>query len=113
MPSLRQDRRAIVRELRDAFPAMGVYAVRARESGHVLVGSSRNVHASLNRVRFELRMGSHKDRVLQAEWKRGGEAALSFEILEMVKERDDPDFDYAAELRGLEQIHRQLQGLAA
>ena len=29
MPSLRQDRRAIVRELRDAFPAMGVYAVRA------------------------------------------------------------------------------------
>ncbi|MDD3786105.1 MAG: GIY-YIG nuclease family protein [Hydrogenophaga sp.] len=87
--------------------------VRARESGHVLVGSSRNVHASLNRVRFELRMGSHKDRVLQAEWKRGGEAALSFEILEMVKERDDPDFDYAAELRGLEQIHRQLQGLAA
>lgn len=54
-----------------------------------------------------------KDRVLQAEWKRGGEAALSFEILEMVKERDDPDFDYAAELRGLEQIHRQLQGLAA
>lgn len=113
MPSLRQDRRAIVRELRDAFPAMGVYAVRARESGHVLVDSSRNVHASLNRVRFELRMGSHKDRVLQAEWKRGGEAALSFEILEMVKERDDPDFDYAAELRGLEQIHRQLQGLAA
>lgn len=109
----RQDRRAIVRELRDPFSPMGIYAVRVRDSGHVLVGASRNVHASLNRARFELRMGSHKGRVLQAAWKQGCEEAISFEILEMVKEREDPDFDYAKELGGLEQIHRQLQGLAA
>lgn len=105
-------RRAVAREARDAFPPMGIYAVRARESGYLVLGASRNVHASLNRARFELRMGNYIDRVLQAEWKRCGADGLSFEILELVKEREVADFDYAAELKGLEQIHRELQGLA-
>lgn len=55
---------------------MGIYAIRDRASGHQLLGASRNVHASLNRVRFELRMGKHADRVLQAEWNRSGVAAV-------------------------------------
>jgi len=42
-----------------------------------------------------------------------GSLRLEMNISGPTKERDDPDFDYAAELRGLEQIHRQLQGLAA
>ena len=70
--------------------------VRDRTSGHQLLGASCNVHASLNRVRFELRMGKHADRVLQAEWNRSGVDGLAFEVLELVKEREDADFDYAS-----------------
>ena len=91
---------------------MGIYAIRDRASGHLLLGASRNVHASLNRVRFELRMGTHADRVLQAEWNRSGADGLAFEVLEIVKEREDADFDYASELKALEEVHRELQGLA-
>ena len=91
---------------------MGIYAIRDRASGHLLLGASRNVHASLNRVRFELRMGTHADRVLQAEWNRSGADGLAFEVLDLVKEREDVHFDYAGELKALEQIHRELQGLA-
>jgi hypothetical protein len=91
---------------------MGIYAIRDRAGGHLLLGASRNVHAALNRARFELRMGTYADRVLQAEWNRGGVDALAFDVLDLVKEREDAAFDYAGELKALEQIHRELQGLA-
>ena len=108
----RSARRVAARQARDAFPPMGIYAIRDRSSGYRRLGASRNVHALLNRVRFELRMGTHADRVLQAEWNRSGVDGLAFEVLELVKEREDADFDYAGELKALEQIHRELQGLA-
>ena len=92
---------------------MGVFAIRNRASGHVLLGASRNVHAALNRARFELRMGKHPDCALQAEWNRSGLDELVFEVLELVKEREDAAFDYGGELKALEQIHRELQGLAS
>jgi hypothetical protein len=91
---------------------MGIYAIRDRASGHLLLGSSRNVQAALNRARFELGMGKHADWVLQAEWNRSGVDGLAFEVLELVKEREDAGFDYASELKSLEQIHRELQWLA-
>jgi hypothetical protein len=91
----RAARRAATRQARDAFPPMGIYAIRDRASGHLLLGASRDVHAALNRARFELRMGKYADRVL-----------------ELVKERADADHDYAGELKALAQIHRELQGLA-
>ena len=78
----------------------------------MLLGASRNVHAALNRARFELRMGKHADRVLQAEWNRSGVNGLAFEVLELVKEREEADFDYGGELKALEQIYLELQGLA-
>ena len=108
----RSVRRVAAREARDAFPPMGIYAIRERASGHLLLGASRNVHAALNRARFELRMGKHADCVLQTAWNRSGVDGLAFEVLELVKEREDADFDYASELKALEEIHRELQGMA-
>ncbi|NML44869.1 GIY-YIG nuclease family protein [Ramlibacter sp. G-1-2-2] len=107
-PPPRVARREAARRARDAFPPMGIYAIRDLQSGRVLLGASRNVHASLNRARFELRMRSHSDRVLQAAWNSSGPERFSFEVVELLKERADPDFDYASELKALEQIHREL-----
>ena len=112
-PASRAARRATAREARDAFPAMGVYAIRDRESGRVLLGASRNVPAALNRARFELRMRSHADRALQAAWDQGGPERIAFEVIELVKERDDPAFDYAGELKVLEELHREALAEAA
>lgn len=111
-PESRSARRAVARQARDTFPPMGIYAIRDHASGYLRLGASRNVHAALNRARFELRMGTHTDRLLQAGWNRSGADGLAFEVLELVKEREDADFDYAGELQALEQIHRELQGLA-
>lgn len=108
----RSAQRLAARQARDTFPPMGVYAIRDRASGHLLLGASRNVHAAKNRARFELRMGKHADCVLQTAWNRSGVDGLAFEVLELVKEREDADFDYGGELKALEQIYRELQGLA-
>jgi hypothetical protein len=100
-------RRQIARQVRDAFPRMGIYAIRDKETGKVLVGSSRNVDGALNRARFELRMRSHSDKALQAAWNSSGPERFAFEIVDMLKERDDPNFDYAKEMQALEQLYRE------
>ena len=100
------ERRQLARAARDAFPPMGVYAVKDAVAGTVRVHASGNVHGSINREQFELRLGRHRDKALQAEWSRDP-ARFSFEVLEMVKERKDPDFDYAEELRVLQALHRE------
>jgi hypothetical protein len=111
-PSSAADRRRLSREARDAFPPMGVYAVRDLHGGRVRVGASRNAVAFLNRLRFELRQGTHADRDLQVAWNRDP-ASLSFEVVELVKQRTDPAFDYAEELRLLEELHREAHETAA
>jgi hypothetical protein len=61
-------------------------------------------------------LGTSADRVLQAEWIRSGAEGLTFAVLELVKEHDDAHFDGAEALKvliALEQIHRDLQGLAS
>lgn len=104
-PRAGAERRRLSREARDAFPPMGVYAVRDRGSEHVRVGACRDVPARLNRIQFELRLGRHADKELQEAW-RDDPSRLSFEVLELVKEREDAGFDYAEELRALEQFYR-------
>jgi hypothetical protein len=100
-------RRDISRRARDAFPPMGIYIIRDKETGQVLVASSRNVYGAMNRIQFELRLRSHPNKALQAEWNRSGPGRFDFEIVELLKEREDSNFDYVEELRTLEQIYRE------
>ena len=99
-------RRSLSRGVRDGFPPMGVYVIRDSRTGRVRVGSSRNVHARLNRIRFELRLGTHAERDLQQTWHLDP-GRVVFEVVELVKERTEAAFDYAQEHRLLEALHRE------
>lgn len=96
-----QARRELTRQYKQAFPPMGVYAVRCDAAGLLRLGSSRNAEGSLNRLRFELVRGAHRDRALQQAWNTHGADAFRLEVIDRVKERDDPAFDYDAELATL------------
>jgi hypothetical protein len=92
---------------------MGVYAVRGPSGAVLRVHASPNVWGAVNRMQFELRLGGHRDKALQSEWTRNP-AGLTFEVLELVKERTEASFDYKEELRVLEQLYRgELCGGAA
>jgi hypothetical protein len=90
---------------------MGLYAIRELATGRVRVGASRNVLGTINRIGFELRHGSHPDKDLQAAWRRDGPEGFSMEVLALVKERSEPGFDYAAELKELEALYREELGV--
>lgn len=97
-PSSQAQRRALARQARDAFPPMGVFAIRNLASGSVRVKTSRNVPGAINRIGFELRQGTHPDKSLQAEWNALGPERFRMDTLELVRQREDPAFDYASEL---------------
>jgi hypothetical protein len=62
--------------------------VRCRITGEAWVGQALHLDKIQNRVWFSLRMGSHGNRDLQRAWSAHGEATLSFEILERLKEEE-------------------------
>jgi hypothetical protein len=79
----------------------GVYAITNLTSGRVLVGGSMDVQGALNRHRFELRQGTHRNKLLSEEWALYGETNFRFEVLDVVKPTDDASFDVASELNDL------------
>lgn len=81
------DRKAAIAEYKNRKPQRGIFAVRCTATGHSWVGSSPNLDAARNGTWFTLRLGSHRDAALQAEWKAHGETAFAYVVLEEL----DPD----------------------
>ena len=74
-------------------------------NGRVMLGSALDLHAPLNRVKFELDMGMCWNPELKADLETYGRDSFVIEVLEKVESRDDPDFDPERELEILEQRH--------
>ena len=97
-------RKQLKTEYKQAKSAAGIFMLRNNANGKILVGSSLNLNGPLNRLRFELSTGMHKNRVLQEEWNRLGAESFSFEIVDSFIPKDDPAFDTSAELAVLEEL---------
>lgn len=79
-------------------PPMGLFAIRNQATGRLLVATSLNLTASINRHRMELQRGVHRHRDLMGDWREYGEAQFAFEVLERLDPPDDPGFDPVAAL---------------
>jgi biotin operon repressor len=96
-------RSEIKRQYKEAPRKAGVFHVKNTVSGKVLLGSSKNLHGPLNKHRFLLSIGRHWNRTLQEDWDRLGPDAFVFEVLDVVKMKDDPAFDIEGALSLLEE----------
>ena len=96
------------KELKRAYqqnhPPMGVYQIRNLANEKVFVGSSVNLPGIFNRQRFQLQAGSHQNKALQVDWNQFGEAGFAFEVLDELSPKEDPAYDYRADLVLLEDI---------
>ncbi|MCJ0762149.1 GIY-YIG nuclease family protein [Variovorax terrae] len=92
------DKRTLTRQYKAARVPMGVFLIRNHANGRLYVDASMNLPGAMNRHRFELQLRSHRNKELQRDWIACGADQFSFEVLERLKERDDPQFDYPAEL---------------
>lgn len=83
---------------------MGIYQIRNLTNEKVFVGSSMNLPGILNREKFQLKMGGHKEKLLQQDWNELGENKFAFEILEELFPRENPEYDYREDLECLEDL---------
>jgi hypothetical protein len=83
---------------------MGVFLIRNLVNDKVFVGSTVNLDAMFNRIRFQLYAGAHPVKSLEDDWKRFGAGQFSFEVVEEVLPREDPNYDYKADLVTLEDL---------
>lgn len=77
---------------------MGVFAIHNLATGRVRVKTGRKVPGAINRMGFELRLANHRDTLLRAEWNDMGPDRFRVDVLDMVKQRVGPAFDFASEL---------------
>ncbi|WP_226573667.1 GIY-YIG nuclease family protein [Acuticoccus sediminis] len=82
----RMERRAAIAAYKERKTPAGIYAVRCTTTGECWVGSTPNLEAIENRMRFTLGQGINLNRRMQAAWKEEGEAAFTFERVETLDE---------------------------
>jgi hypothetical protein len=92
------------RSYKEAPRQAGIFQLKNTKTGRIFLGSSTNLHGPLNRIRFQLSVGSFDNPSLQNDWNQFGPDAFLFEIVEVVKPSDDPAFCLEDELTLLEQI---------
>ena len=85
-------------------PSKGVYQIKNKKNGKVLIGSSTDLKAIWNRQRTQLNFGSHPNKELQGEWSKYGEELFEFEIIAVIKEKDNEEKDYKREVKELEEL---------
>jgi group I intron endonuclease len=99
-----KSRQELIREYKERKKPSGIFQVRNTMNGKILLGSSLNLEGPLNSHKFMLTIGKHRNEALQKDWDEFGGDKFVFEILEIVKVKDDPGFNLEDELTLLEQI---------
>ena len=98
------DKKALKRDYKETARPMGVFQIRNTLNGKVLVGTSVDLPAILNRLRTQLSYGSHRNRELQKDWNEQGADAFELSILDELPPSDKPVYDPADDLRALEEL---------
>jgi hypothetical protein len=101
------DRRQLIRDYKRTPRAMGVGAIRNTRNGRLLLVSGVDIRSLLNRHQAQLRLGVHRHRELQADWREHGEPAFEFQVLDTLEPRDEAGYDPAADLKALEALWRE------
>jgi group I intron endonuclease len=99
-----KSKKELNREYLERPKPAGVFQIKNMGNGKVLLGSSLNLEGPLNKHKFMLKTGSHKNKALLEDWKQYGEDQFSFDILEVVNVKEDLNFNLKDELTLLEQI---------
>lgn len=98
------DKKAAKLEYRSSHRPMGIFQVRNDVNGKIFVGSSMDLPAIFNRIRFQLFGGAHPNKELESDWRLYGADKFTFEVLEEIVPREDRNYDYKADLETLEDL---------
>ncbi|HBF0594378.1 TPA: GIY-YIG nuclease family protein [Clostridioides difficile] len=81
------------RELKQLYKEMkfdtGVFIIKNDITKKIYLGKSNDIKSKFNSLKFQLCAGSCMIKELNNEWKKYGEKAFTFEILELIKHDDN------------------------
>ena len=87
------DRKQELKQLyKETKTQAGVYQIKNNANHKILIESSPNLK-TINGKKLQLEIGSHKKEQLQKEWNEYGKESFSFEVLEVLEEKEDGFFD--------------------
>ena len=101
------------KELQEAYkhmkPTMGVFQIKNKMNGKLLIEGSTDIFSKWNRHRTELRFGSHRNLPLQRDWKNLGEENFLFSILSELEIKEEETLDPKTEVKLLtEMVQEEL-----
>ncbi|MBN2134903.1 MAG: GIY-YIG nuclease family protein [Acidobacteria bacterium] len=97
-------KRELKNQYKESSIPMGIFQIRNLKNGKVLIGSSPNLNSYENKHGFQLEMGSHPNKALQADWKELGKENFTFEILDTLATEDNDSKKYRDDLTMLEEL---------
>jgi hypothetical protein len=97
------DKKAAKAAYKASSKPMGIFRIRNVVNNKVFVGSSVDLRAIFNRIRFQLSGGVHPVRDLCSDWRQFGTTKFEFEVLEELTQ-NLADHDYTADLEALEDV---------
>ena len=101
---MNQDKKQLKKNYRQSARTIGIFLIRNNLTNRVFVGSGLDLHGIINRHKFDLTSGSHRNKQLQSDWNELGSNHFAFEIVDELAAREGAKVDYRAELNSLEQL---------
>lgn len=98
------DKREIKKQYKQKPPNMGIYRIKNLASGKIFIGRAMDLNGKLNSEKFQLKNKMHMNREMQINFDDLGEEKITFEVLDRLPPKENPDHDYGQELKELEEI---------
>lgn len=101
---MKEDQKRLKQDYKQGRREAGVFQIRNTSDGKVFVVAALDLPGAVNRHRFELQMGGHMNKRLQADWNELGADRFAFEVLDQFVPREGPDAEARAELDTLRDL---------
>ena len=101
---LEMNKKQLTRQYKERPLTLGVFVIRNTVSNKIFLASGQNLEGIINRHKFELRSGGHKNKQLQTDWNELGPFKFAFEVVEQLEPPSHGQFDAKQELRLMEDL---------
>ena len=107
MPESKERRKQLVREYKERKKQIGVYAIRNKVTGRIFLDRALNLDVAYNKHKFQLQIGSHRNKEMQKDWNRYGEDNFSYEVIERLEDDSDDPMQVDRDLTELKELCRE------
>ena len=100
----------IKKELKEEYKKIihpkGVFKIVNKINGKIFIGSSPNLDSYWNNQKFQLNLGSHRNKELQNDWNNFGEDNFYYEIIDTINLKDyNANKDYSSAINELLELY--------